>query len=136
MAKGDITESDVLAKIFNNTPLPWDGITHLYVSLHMADPAENGVQSSFEADYTGYARVAVPRNSGGWTVENGLVVNAGVLVFPECTAGTNTITHIAIGTEPTGNGQILYYGELTDPFEITTTRQPQLAAGALAVSED
>lgn len=40
----------------------------LYVSLHTADPGATGDQTTNEASYTSYARVAVARTSGGWTV--------------------------------------------------------------------
>lgn len=39
-----------------------------YVSLHTGDPGEAGDQTTNEATYAGYARVAVARDSGGWTV--------------------------------------------------------------------
>lgn len=61
MSKGNTTETDVLAKIFNNTAIPWDAITNIFVSLHTADPGETGTQTTSEATYGGYARVSVAR---------------------------------------------------------------------------
>lgn len=43
------------------------GAGNIYVSLHTADPA-GGDQTTSEATYTGYARVAVARGAGTWTV--------------------------------------------------------------------
>lgn len=40
----------------------------LYVSLHTGDPGSGGDQSTNECAYTSYARVAVARSAGGWTV--------------------------------------------------------------------
>ena len=40
---------------------------NIYISLHTADPA-GGDQTTSEAAYTGYARVAVARGAGTWTV--------------------------------------------------------------------
>lgn len=40
----------------------------LYVSLHTASPDSGDVQTTSEADYTSYARVAVVRSAVGWTV--------------------------------------------------------------------
>ena len=40
---------------------------NIYVSLHTADPA-GGNQTTSEATYTGYARVAVARTAVAWTV--------------------------------------------------------------------
>lgn len=40
---------------------------NIYVSLHTADPA-GGNQTTNEATYTGYDRVAIVRGAGTWTV--------------------------------------------------------------------
>ena len=37
-----------------------------YISLHTADPGETGTQTTSEATYTSYARVAVARSGAGW----------------------------------------------------------------------
>lgn len=136
MSKGNTTENDVLGKIFNNTALPWDAITNLYIALHTADPGEGGSQTTNEANYTGYARVAVTRNSGGWTITGNQAVNAALIQFPQCTGGTNTITHVSIGTLSSGAGQILYSGALNASLAVSNLIQPQFAAGALAITED
>src|SRR6266436_4514359 len=63
--------------------------TNLYVSLHNADPLEGGAQNTSETAYTNYARVAVARTTGGWTVSGNnpaLVQNAGAVTFPQCGA--------------------------------------------------
>jgi len=41
---------------------------NLYVSLHTASPDAADIQTTSEADYTSYARVAVVRSASGWTV--------------------------------------------------------------------
>jgi hypothetical protein len=40
---------------------------NFYISLHTANPA-GGNQTTSECTYTSYARVAVVRSAGGWTV--------------------------------------------------------------------
>ena len=40
----------------------------LYVSLHTGTPAVTGTQATNECAYTSYARVAVARTAGGWTI--------------------------------------------------------------------
>lgn len=40
-------------------------LSNLYVSLHTSSPTAAGTQTSNEAAYTSYARVAVTRTSGG-----------------------------------------------------------------------
>ena len=75
MAKGATFDNDWLKLIFNAVNIAsladntaTSPLTNLYVSLHTADPTASGNQSSSEANYTGYARVAVARTTGGWTV--------------------------------------------------------------------
>lgn len=72
----------------------------MYIALHTADPGEAGNQSTSEATYTSYARVGVNRNSGGWTASANPCVNAAQITMPQCTGGSNTITHVSIGTDP------------------------------------
>jgi len=75
MSKGNTWENDLLKLIFNATAIAniaanaaSSPLTNLYVSLHTADPGEAGDQTTSEATYTSYARVAVARTSGGFTV--------------------------------------------------------------------
>ena len=75
MSKGDTFENDWLKLVFNATAIAnmadnaaTSPLTNLYVSLHTADPGESGSQTTSEVAYTSYARVAVARTSGGWTV--------------------------------------------------------------------
>ena len=85
---------------------------NFYVSLHTADPGEAGSQTTSEAAYTSYARVAVARSGAGWTVSGNNVSNTGAITFPACTGGSETITHFGIGTDSSGAGTLLYKGTL------------------------
>lgn len=85
----------------------------LYVALHTADPGEAGDQTTNEAAYTGYARVAVARTGGGWTVSGNQVSNTATVQFGECTAGSATVTHFSVGLLASGAGDILYSGALS-----------------------
>jgi len=136
MSKGNTTENDLLAYIFNGTAISWNGATNLYLSLHTADPGEAGNQTTSEASYTSYARVAVARTSGGWTVSGNQAQNTALVQFPQCTGGTNTVTHVAVGTAASGTGQILYSGALSSSLAVSNGIQPQFAAGALTLTED
>lgn len=136
MSKANPTENDLLNLFFQGTALPWNAITNLFIALHTADPGEAGNQSTSEASYTGYARVSVARTSGGWTVAGGSAQNAALIQFPQCTGGSSNVTHVSIGTQSTGAGQILYSGPLNAALNITNLIQPQFAAGALVVTED
>lgn len=136
MSYGNTTETDINAKIFKNTALPFDAITDLYLALHTADPGEAGSQTTSEATYTSYARVAVARTAVGWTVSGATVENAALVQFVTCTGGSNTITHVSIGTLSSGAGQILVSGALSSSLSVSTGIQPQFSAGALVFTLD
>jgi len=132
MSKGNTTENDVVAFIFNATAMPAYG-SNLYVHLHTADPGEAGTATTNEANYTGYLPVAVAREASGFTVSGNQAVNTAETTFPECTGGTNTITHASVATLA---GQILYSGALTAPINISNLITPRFPAGTLVMQED
>lgn len=136
MSYGNATETDINAKIFKNTALPFDAITDLYLALHTADPGEAGSQTTSEATYTSYARVAVVRSAVGWTVSGATVENAALVQFTTCSGGSNTITHVSIGTLSSGAGQIIVSGALSSSLSVSTGIQPQFSAGALVFTLD
>jgi hypothetical protein len=136
MSKGNTTENDVLALIFNATALSWNANTNLYLALHTGDPGEGGSQTTSEATYTSYARVTVARSGVGWTVSGNTASNAALLQFPQCTGGSSTVTHVSIGTAASGAGQILYSGALSASLAVTNLIQPQFAANNLQIVED
>ena len=137
MSKGNTAENDLLLNWFNSTALSWNANTNLYLALHTADPGEGGSQTTSEATYTSYARIAVTRSgSSGWTVSANTASNAALAQFPQCTGGTNTITYVSIGTASSGAGQILYSGALNASLSVSNLIQPQFAIGALTITED
>ena len=135
MSKSNSTENDILKYVFNGTAFPAYG-SILYVSLHTGDPGEAGTQTTNEADYTGYTRIGVARDSGGWSVVGSDASNVAEITFPECTGGTNTITHVAVGLQSTGGGQILYSGALTASINVSNLITPRFPAGTLVMQED
>jgi hypothetical protein len=132
VSKGNITENDIMQFIFNGVAMPSYG-ANLIIHLHISDPGEAGVGSSNEADYTGYAPVSVARDSSGFTVTNNSAVNAAEITFPECTGGSNTLTH---GSASTVGGQILYSGALAAPLNVSNLITPRFPAGTLVFQED
>ena len=143
MSKGNTHENDYLKLIYNATAIAnfadnaaSSPATNVYVSLHTADPGEAGDQTTSESAYTSYARVAVARTSGGWTVTNNQVANAGAVTFPQCTGGSSTVTHFAIGTASSGAGKILHKGALGSSLAVSNNITPNFAAGTLTVTED
>lgn len=110
-------------------------LTNLYLSLHTADPGVGGAQTTNETSYTNYARIAVARTSGGWTVTSNSAANAALAQFAQCGATGATITHVAIGTAASGAGKVLYAGALNSSLTVANGIQPQFAAGALTAQE-
>lgn len=143
MSKGNTFENDLLKLIFNATAIAniadnaaASPLTNLYVSLHTADPGEAGDQTTSEISYTGYARVAVLRTSGGWTITANSVSPGAAITFPQMTAGAGGIvTHAVIGTASSGAGKILYSGAMTPNITVAVGVTPQLSTST-AITED
>lgn len=107
-----------------------------YISLHTADPGETGTQTTSEAAYTSYARVAVVRSGSGWTVSSGSATNAAAITFPACTGSTATCTYFGIGTASSGTGTLLFSAALSSSLSVSTGITPSFAIGALTVTAD
>lgn len=110
--------------------------TNLYVSLHTADPGEAGTQVTNETAYTNYARLAVARTSGGWTISGSSVSNAAVATFAQCGATGATITHFGIGQNASGAGVLHFSGALGTPVVVSSGVTPEFAIGQLSVTAD
>lgn len=142
MSKGNTFENDLLALIFNATAIAdlaendtTSPLTSLYLALHTANPDETGNQTTSECAYTSYARVAVNRNSGGFTVSGNQVTLTANVDFPACTGGSETATHFSVGTASSGTGKILYKGAISPTIAISTGVTPRLTTGT-TITED
>ncbi|PSH68628.1 hypothetical protein CU102_12780 [Phyllobacterium brassicacearum] len=142
MSKSNAFENDLLKLIFNGTAIAdiaendaTSPLTNLYVSLHTADPGEAGDQTTSEATYTSYARVAVARTTGGWTVTANSVSPVAAIEFPAATGGSETITHWAVGSAPSGAGKLLYSGPVTPNIAVSNGVTPRLTT-ASTITED
>lgn len=129
MSLGSTFENDILRLILNATAIVnvadntvTAPLTSVQLSLHTADPGGGGTQATSEATYTGYARVAVARTVGGWTVTGNEASPVATVGFPACTAGANTLSHFMLGTASTLAGKQLARGILGSslgPFTAT-----------------
>jgi hypothetical protein len=142
MSKSNAFENSLLKLIFNATAIAnladnaaSSPLTNLYVSLHTADPGEAGDQSTSEATYTGYARVAVARTTGGWTVTANSVSPVANIDFNACTGGSSTVTYFGVGTSSTGAGVLYYSGTVTPSIAVTNGVTPRLTT-ASTITED
>lgn len=146
MSASNAFETALLALIFNNTDLANVGDAgglqnsatagSFYVSLHTGDPGEAGNQTTSEANYTGYARVAVARSGAGWTVSGSNVSNTAAVTFGACSAGSNTITHFGIGSDASGAGNLFFSGTVSPNLAVSAGITPSFAIGALDVDLD
>ena len=109
----------------------------LYLSLHTADPSA-GDQTTSEATYTGYvSREAVARALASWnltTADPATATNANVISFDPCTGGSNTITHVGIGTDASGAGNLLFVVTLDASLAVSNGITPEFAADTLTVT--
>lgn len=143
MSKGDTFENDILKLIFNATPIANMAdnaasapFTNLYVALHTADPGESGSQTTSEVAYGSYARVAVARTSGGWTVTANSVAPVADIVFPTGSSGSPASAGFwSIGTAVSGAGKILYSGALSPVAAYGNGVTPRIT-NASTVTED
>lgn len=146
MSASNALESALLALMFTNTNAANIGDAtglrgsstagSFYIALHTADPGEGGAQNTTEANYTGYARVAVARDAAAWTVTGNQVVNDAAVTFGACTAGSSTVTHFSIGSDAAGAGNLFMSGALNASLAISAGITPSFAAGVLAATLD
>lgn len=142
MPKSTTTCNNFLKLVFNATA--WANMadnaatspyTNLYLSLHTADPGVGNTQTTNETAYTNYVRIPIVRTSGGWTVSTNTATNAALAQFAQCGVTGATITHVAIGTNLSGAGNVLYAGALNSSLAVANGIQPQFAASALVATE-
>jgi hypothetical protein len=133
MGKSSTFQNDILKLFFNGTPIAGladnaasSPLTSLYLALHTANPGTAPAQTTSEATYTGYARVASPRNSTEWTVNGNSVSNTTEISFPIATGGSETETYASVGTAASGTGKILWSGALSPSIVVASGVTPVL----------
>lgn len=149
MSLSNAFENDVLLLLFNNTNIANLGDAtgvrgstaagSVYVALHTADPGEAGSQTTSESAFTNYARVAVARTSGGWTISGTAptqAANAAAITFPACGVTGSTVTYFSVGRDSSGAGEILWSGALTSTLIINNGITASFAIGALTDTLD
>lgn len=133
MSLSNSAENSLLLLIFNATL--WANIainataspiTNIYASLHTADPGEAGDQTTSETTYTSYARTAVLRTSGGWTVTANSVSPVANIDFVAGTGGSGTATYFGLGTVVSGAGVLIISGTVTPNISLGNGVTPRL----------
>ena len=146
MSMSNAFETALLEHVFNNAAitligdasglLPSAVAGSLYVSLHAGDPGESGSQTSNEVAYTNYARVAVARTAGGWSISGNTASNTALIQFPQCGVTGATAQYVGIGTAASGAGSLLFSGQLGSPLTIANLITPQFAPLDLDIVAD
>lgn len=126
--------NETIANIGDTTGLPASAADgDLYLCLLKQDPGEDGDLTN-EATYGGYARIAISRTDG-WTEVDGYAYNAANATFPECTSGSEDLTHFGVCKTLAGD-DMMFHGELPAPFPISQEMQPRYEPGQLAIRLD
>ena len=105
-----------------------------FISLHTANPGVTGNQTTSEAAYSGYTRVAVARSAGGWTStgnQPAIAENAAAVTFPISTSGPEVETYFGIGTATSGAGSLIISAILSSSLTVNTGITPSFAINAL-----
>jgi hypothetical protein len=105
-------------------------ITDTYLSLHTANPADTGDQTTSEAAYTSYARKAVARSTGWGASVNGVSTLAANNDFVAATGGSETETHAMCGKSSSGAGVNFFNGTVTPNIIVSTGVTPRLTSAS------
>jgi hypothetical protein len=141
--KGNTWINDYLKLLLNATAIAniadnaaSSPLTNLGLSLSTGTLSASSTQTTTEAGYTSYARVAVARTTGGFTAASAqqsvLVATAS---FPAATGGSETETYAMLGTDTAAlAGKNLYWGPVSPTLVVSNGVTPQLTT-ATSVSE-
>lgn len=132
MSMSDTTEIAALAAFLQGTDPAYRAGATQYLALFTGDPGESASLAA-EANYTGYARVALTKATA-WTGGGNPFTNAALIQFGACSAGSNAITHFAVVDTASGAVNMMISGALSGTLNVSSGIQPQFAAGALAIS--
>lgn len=134
MSLSNTTENAALKMFLQGTDPAYRAGATQYLALFTADPGE-AASLAAEANYTGYARVALTKASA-WTDGGSTFTNAALIQFGACTAGTNAITHFAVVDTSSGAVSMMISGALSATLSVSSGIQPQFSAGALSISAE
>lgn len=134
MSLSNTTENAALKMFLQGTDPAYRAGATQYLALFIADPGE-AASLAAEANYTGYARVALTKASA-WIDGGSTFTNAALIQFGACTAGTNAITHFAVVDTSSGAVSMMISGALSATLNVSSGIQPQFSAGSLSISAE
>ena len=134
MSMSDTTETAVLNMFLRGTDPAYRAGATQYLALFTADPTDTASLAA-EANYTGYARVALTKASA-WTGTASPFTNTNLIQFGACTAGTNALTHFAVVDTASGAVAMMISGALSATLNVSNGIQPQFAPTSLSISAE
>lgn len=134
MSMSNATENATLKMHLQGTDPAYRAGATQYLALFTADPGETASLTA-EADYIGYARVALTKGTA-WTDGGSTFTNAALIQFGACTAGSNALTHFAVVDTASGVVAQMISGSLSATLNVSAGIQPQFAAGQLSIGAD
>ena len=134
MSMSDTTETAVLNLFLRGTDPAYRADATQYLALFTADPTDTASLAA-EANYTGYARVALTKASA-WTGTASPFTNTNLIQFGACTAGTNALTHFAVVDTASGAVAMMISGALSATLNVSNGIQPQFAPASLSISAE
>lgn len=111
----------------------------LYVALYTAAPTDDlpGTEVTL-VEWANYARVAVVRTAGGWTVSGNNTSNTAAIQFTNCNGGTGcTVRAVALCHQsPIADATLTYWEDLDSNLVVSVGVQPIFQIGELDITED
>ena len=128
MSFSNFLETELLDHVFTNSA--YTAPSTLYLSLHTANPDEDGSGTEVSTSGTAYARQEVT-----FTVSGNTATTDAAVEFPTATANFGTVSHVAVWDAST-SGNMLAYAALTTSKTIETGDVLRLPAGDLDITLD
>jgi len=128
MSFSNYLETELLDHVFANNA--YTSPTTVYVSLHTANPDEDGSGTEVSTSGTAYVR-----QSGSFTVSGNTATTDAAIEYPTATAGYGTVTHIGIW-DAESSGNMLAYAALTSSKTIASGDVFRIPAGDIDITLD
>lgn len=128
MSFSNYLETELLDHVFTNSA--YTAPSTLYLSLHTANPDEDGSGTEVSTSGTAYARQTVT-----FTVSGNTATTSAAVEFPTATANFGTVSHVAVWDASTA-GNMLAYAALTTSKTIETGDVLRVPAGDLDITLD
>ena len=126
MSFSNFLETELLDHVFTNSA--YTAPSTLYLSLHTANPDEDGSGTEVSTSGTAYARQTVTFSVSGNTATTDAAVE-----FPTATASFGTVSHVGVYDASTA-GNLLGYAALTTAKAIDTGDVLRVPAGDLDIT--